>query len=82
MKKSTVRTIHNFQVARCGDEIQFTVTGSGFLQHMVRIMVGTLLDIGKGQRSSDSIPELFGAKRASAGGIVHACGLCLMEVSY
>lgn len=82
MKNSTVRTIHNFQVTRCGDEIQFTVTGNGFLQHMVRIMVGTLLEIGKGQRSADSIPKLFGAKRASAGGIVPACGLCLMEVSY
>lgn len=82
MKKSTVRMIRSFSVVRAGDEIQFTVTGNGFLQHMVRIMVGTLLEIGAGKRDADSIPELFGASRADAGPAVPACGLCLMEVQY
>ena len=82
LKKSTVRYIHCFHVIRDGDEIVFTVTGNGFLHHMVRIMVGTLLEVGKGERQPDSIPELFGAKRADAGQLIPACGLCLMEVSY
>ncbi len=82
MKKSTVRTIHALTVTENGGEIVFTVTGNGFLQHMVRIMVGTLLEVGKGLRSPDGIADLFGAERASAGPAVPACGLCLMEVTY
>ena len=82
MKKSTVRAIRSFSVRRSGDEIVFEVTGNGFLQHMVRIMVGTLLEIGKGERASESISELFGQKRECAGPAVPASGLCLMEVIY
>ena len=82
MKKSTVRTIHSFRVSREGNEIVFEVTGNGFLQHMVRIMVGTLIEIGKGERPADSISALFGAERALAGPAVPAQGLCLMEVTY
>ena len=82
MKKSTERCIHCFSVERVGDEVVFTVTGNGFLQHMVRIMVGTLVEIGKGERDVDSIPMLFGGERAQAGPAVPACGLCLMEVTY
>ncbi len=82
MKKSTVRYIHSFSVDRNGPEIRFTVTGNGFLHHMVRIMVGTLLEVGRGARQADSIPDLFGAERAAAGELVPACGLCLMEVTY
>ena len=82
MKKSTVRAIHSFCVERYGPEIRFTVTGNGFLQHMVRIMVGTLLEVGSGKRSTEDISVLFGAKREAAGAAVPACGLCLMEVTY
>lgn len=82
MKKSTIRTIHSFQVLSEGEEIHFVVTGNGFLQHMVRVMVGTLLEVGKGQRKGESIPDLFGGARADAGPAVPANGLCLMEVSY
>lgn len=82
MKKSTVRAIKSFEVVRRGDEIVFTVTGNGFLQHMVRIMVGTLLQIGRGEREIDSIPALYGGVRADAGSAVPASGLCLMEVTY
>ena len=81
MKKTTVRTIHSFEIQRCGDEVRFVVTGNGFLQHMVRIMVGTLLEVGRGERNSDMQP-LFGAARMEAGAAVPACGLCLMEVTY
>ena len=82
IKKSTVRHIDAFEIERHGDEIRFIVTGNGFLHHMVRIMVGTLLEVGKGERDIDSIPLLFGAKRSVAGMLVPSCGLCLMEVTY
>ena len=49
---------------------------------MVRIMVGTLLEIGRGERSADSIPDLFGGCRCETGELIPACGLCLMEVTY
>jgi len=82
VKKSTVRTILRCDVERIGEEIVFTVTGNGFLHHMVRIIVGTLLEVGRGERSADSVPELFGGSRAEAGVTMPACGLCLMEVTY
>ena len=82
MKKSTVRSIQRFEIHRAEDEIIFTVTGNGFLHHMVRIMVGTLLEVGRGVRESDSIPALFGAARSEAGELIPASGLCLMEVTY
>ena len=81
-KKSTVRYIQSFDIVRQGEELIFTVTGNGFLHHMVRIMVGTLLEIGRGERPENSIPDLFGASRAEAGELIPACGLCLMEVTY
>ena len=82
LKKSAVRTIHRLDITAVGEEIHFTVTGNGFLQHMVRIMVGTLLEVGRHTRDADSIPLLFSAARSEAGPAVPACGLCLMEVSY
>ena len=82
MKKSTVRTIESFNIQVNENEIDFFVTGNGFLQHMVRIMVGTLLEVGKGERQADSIHELFGAERSLSGPAVPASGLCLMEVTY
>ncbi|MBO5868559.1 MAG: tRNA pseudouridine(38-40) synthase TruA [Oscillospiraceae bacterium] len=82
MKKSSVRAIKSFDIQRQGNEIVFTVTGNGFLQHMMRIMVGTLLEVGLHLREPDSIPELFGQRRELAGPAVPAQGLCLMEVSY
>ena len=82
MKKSTVRTIKSFAVERVGEEIRFTVTGNGFLHNMVRILVGTLIEVGRGERKAESIPALFGAKREEAGFLAPGKGLCLMEVRY
>ena len=82
MKKSTVRTIKSFTVERVGEEVRFTVTGNGFLHNMVRILVGTLVEAGRGERAVDSIPELFGGKREQAGFLAPGKGLCLMEVRY
>ena len=82
MKKSTVRRIDSLQIDKVGEEIRITVTGNGFLYNMVRIMVGTLLEIGAGKRDPGSIPTLFGKTREQAGFLVPAQGLCLMEVEY
>ena len=81
-KKSNLRRIDSFSVEQVGPELHFTVSGNGFLYNMVRIMVGTLLEVGQGKRSCDSIPELYGQKREKAGVLVPAQGLCLMEVNY
>ena len=81
-KKSTLRHIQNVSICRKGNEIEFLFTGDGFLYNMVRIMVGTLIEVGRGERPAESIPSLFGAKREEAGFLAPAQGLCLMEVEY
>ena len=81
-KKSTVRYIRAIDIRRYGDEIQLSFTGNGFLHNMVRILVGTLIEVGRGERNPRSIPELFGGKRSDAGFLAPAQGLCLMEVMY
>lgn len=82
MKKSTVRCIRSFTVERVGCEIRFRVTGNGFLHNMVRILVGTLIEVGRGERSVESVGTLFGKKREEAGFLAPAKGLCLEEVLY
>jgi tRNA pseudouridine38-40 synthase len=82
MKKSTVRYIRDLTVARQGNEVRITVTGNGFLHNMVRILVGTLVEVGRGERDPESIPQLFGGKRTEAGFLAPPQGLCLMEVYY
>lgn len=82
MKKSTVRRIDSIEICRVGEEVQLLFTGNGFLYNMVRILVGTLIEVGRGEREADTIPALFGAKREEAGYLVPASGLCLMEVTY
>lgn len=82
MKKSTVRCIEDIRIRREGEELVLTFTGDGFLYNMVRIMVGTLVEVGLHKREVGSIPALFGGKREDAGYLVPAKGLCLMEVNY
>ena len=81
-KKSTVRYIRSIEISRCGAELRILVTGNGFLHSMVRILVGTLVEVGRGERKADSLPDLFGGKRADAGFLAPAQGLCLQEVYY
>ena len=82
MKKSTVRFIRTITITRHGDELWLEFTGNGFLHNMVRILVGTLVEVGRGERDAETMPELFGGKRAQAGFLAPAQGLCLMEVEY
>ena len=82
MKKSTVRSIEALEIAQIGSEIQMTVTGDGFLHGMVRIIVGTLIEVGRGERDLRQISTLFGQKREAAGFMAPPEGLALMEVFY
>lgn len=81
-KKSTVRFIRSIRIERVGDEVQIFFTGNGFIHNQVRIMVGTLVEVGRGERRAESMDALFGGKRSEAGFLAPAQGLCLMEVSY
>ena len=81
-KKSTVRYIRDIRLEWDGDELKIYFTGNGFIHNQVRIMVGTLVEVGRGERTAESIPDLFGGKRADAGFLAPAQGLCLMEVIY
>lgn len=83
MKKSTVRKVDMIDISQSGSYLNLTFHGSGFLQHMVRILTGTLLEVGYGDRDPESIPDLIEAKkRALAGFTAPAKGLCLIRVDY
>jgi tRNA pseudouridine38-40 synthase len=83
-----VRVIHSSTwerqgVERQGDLLVYTLSGNGFLHHMVRNLVGTFLEVGRGQRAADSIPDILNARdRAAAGATAPARGLFLHSVSY
>lgn len=81
-KKSTQREIFQLSIERVGEEIRILVTADGFLYNMMRIIAGTLIEAGRGERTPESIPELFSASRQEAGFLAPAQGLCLMEVEY
>ncbi len=79
----TVRTIYSARLVRNGDRISFFVSGNGFLYNMVRIMVGTLIEVGEGKISSDEIPAIIASgDRSAAGMTAPPEGLYLASVSY
>ncbi len=81
--KTNVRTIFDCSVEREGDLVIFKVKGDGFLYNMVRIMVGTLLDINSGKIEKDSIEQIIDSRdRLRAGITAKAHGLYLNEVFY
>lgn len=82
-KKSTVRRVDRIEIRKEGDLITFIFEGNGFLYHMIRILVGTLLEVGMGERKVESIPDTIRAKnRELAGKLVPGKGLILEEVYY
>lgn len=82
-KKNRIREISFFQIEKKKDLIIFTVKGKSFLRYMVRIIVGTIIDVGRGKIPADSILEIFTAKdRRLAGRTAKAKGLILKEVEY
>ena len=81
--RTTVRRIDSVQISRQGARITIDVIGGGFLKNMVRVMVGTLVDIGKGRFTPSDIDRLLqDGDRKEAGSTAPACGLCLIEVIY
>ena len=83
MKKSTVRTITDIVIEESEHEIRIVYTGNGFLQYMVRILTGTLIEVGQHRRDADSMPELLERmERKFAGVTAPAEGLCLERVFY
>ena len=83
MKKSTVRLVDTILIERRKDRVVFTFHGTGFLRNMVRIMVGTLLEVGRGALRPEAVSEILAAKdRKKAGPTAPPEGLCLMKVDY
>lgn len=83
MKKSTVRTIYQIDIEKSGPEISLTYTGNGFLQNMIRIITGTLIEIGDGRREPEDMIEILESKdRSMAGYTVPPQGLILEQVTY
>lgn len=83
MKKSTVRTITNLTIRNENNKIILDFYGNGFLYHMVRILTGTLLEVGIGLKSPEDIPAILHAqKREAAGFTAPPQGLFLMNVTY
>ena len=82
-KKSTVRTVERILIECVDDEIRFTFRGDGFLYHMVRIMMGTLIEVVLHKKKPEEITGIFEkGLRENAGELVPAKGLTLLEVRY
>jgi len=83
MKKSTVRTIKNIEFEEQGSRLFIRYTGNGFLYNMVRILTGTLIEVGEGKRSPEEVKRILDAKnRDEAGFTVPPEGLFLEKVGY
>ncbi|MGI6081278.1 MAG: tRNA pseudouridine(38-40) synthase TruA [Limnochordia bacterium] len=81
--ETTVRTLYELRVERCGDMIHITACADGFLYNMMRIIVGTLLEVGKSKQPPKWVKEvLMSGQRHLAGPTVPGLGLCLLEVVY
>ncbi len=82
-KKSTVRTIHNINISLEGAELNISYHGDGFLYNMVRILTGTLLEVGLGEKKAEDIPAILESlDRQRSGKTAPAQGLCLVSVEY
>lgn len=81
--KTDIRTISNFEIATKNDYLIFYITGNGFLYNMVRIIMGTIIQVGLGKIESQSVKDIILSKdRNMAGPCLPANGLCLEKVYY
>ena len=73
MKKTTVRTIYQIEIEETEHEIRMRFTGSGFLQNMVRILTGTLVEVGRGERTPEDMERILESRdRQQAGFLMPA----------
>lgn len=83
MKKSTVRSLERITIEQSGPELRLSFTGNGFLHHMIRILTGTLLEVGLGKRKPQEMAAILASlSREQAGAMAPAQGLCLLSVEY
>ncbi len=83
MKKSTVRCVDTINIEESGSYIRFYFHGNGFLQNMVRILTGTLLEVGYGNIEPSQVKEILNAcDRQKAGPTAPPQGLAMMKVDY
>lgn len=81
--ESTVRTIYSLQIEEQGEEVVIRVCGNGFLYNMVRIIAGTLMEVGQGRREPESMEEILAAcSRSAAGPTAPARGLTLVKYEF
>ena len=81
--KNPIRKIDKIDLLKKGDFIYLTFEGGGFLKHMVRNIVGTLVQIGKGQLKALDVKRILESKdRSQAGPTAQSQGLCLVSVEY
>lgn len=81
--KTTVREIFAIHLKRHGAQLHIDVIGSGFLRNMVRVIVGTLVEVGRGKRTAEDVRQLLASgDRDRAGVTAPPQGLCLMQVWY
>ncbi len=82
-KETTVRTIHSLNIYRSGEDVILEISGDGFLYNMVRIITGTLVEVGLGKKKPEEISRIIESKeRKNAGHTAPATGLYLVEVYY
>lgn len=82
-KKSTVRTVYAIEIAANGQDLDMTYRGDGFLYNMVRILTGTLLEVGQGLRKPEEMERILTSlDRMQAGKTAPAQGLTLVQVEY
>ena len=83
MKKSTVRTLFSVEIREEGTRLEFRYTGDGFLYNMVRILTGTLLEVGLHERRPEEMGGILAAKNREAAGMTAPPeGLFLLSVDY
>ena len=83
MKKSCVRDVKEISLHVMEGELVMDFIGDGFLQNMIRILVGTLVEVGEGKRRASEMEDILAARdRSRAGFTAPACGLCLEKVMY
>lgn len=83
VKKSTVRTIYEISITEADGEVLFDYVADGFLYHMVRIITGTLIEVGLHKCDAEDVKNILQSRsRQFAGHLAPAKGLCLMQVFY